>query len=267
MTLPPPQMPPIPDPPPVPATVTPHLDEAQAAKLRGRFRTIGRATKDKAGAAGRSVKEGAGTAGRSVKGRTDIVGQSIAGGVARLYDRAMDAILATPHDVHTRDEAMEMLKGDAESEAVASQVQKLALVLTPIVRRFAVTKKVPGLRRVPAAAIVISTASVAAALRDGVRDVQVVGSYLAGRIELETGRAADPRLVKKATADLYVHPGRPVRITDRKVHAAGLLRVWLTRGFLGWDLSKPATKAIDAVARCDVDRIVREWEALPALPR
>jgi len=46
---------------------------------------------------------------------------------------------------------------------------------------------VPGLRRVPWVLSIVTVANVARAIRQGVREVQVVGSYLAARLHAATG--------------------------------------------------------------------------------
>jgi hypothetical protein len=212
------------------------------------------------------VREALSNAGLRARGTAVGAGRAITDSTIRLYDRAIDSMLATPHRVSSKKEALDLLATRADSEALGSQIQKLAIVLTPVLRRLVAARKIPGLRRVPVAASVITVASVANALRDGVRDVQVVGSYLAGRIEEATGQPADPDLVKKLTVDLYLSPDHRMLVTDRKVKAMALLRKWLASGVFGRDLGKAARKAIEAVSRLDIGRVLASWYAAPALP-
>jgi hypothetical protein len=185
----------------------------------------------------------------------------------KLYDKAIDSMLATPHQVSSRDEALTLLSKEGDTEAVASQIQKLALMLTPIVRRVAATRKVPGVKRIPFAAGAITVASISTAIRSGVRDVQVIGSYLASRVEQVSGRPADPRLVKKLTVDLYLHPGRQPAMHDRRIRLTGLLRTWILKGAFGRDVTKQARKAVGAVEKLDVGAVMRAWSSIPATAR
>src|SRR5262245_16807386 len=62
--------------------------------------------------------------------------------VGALYDRAIDAVLLKPRTIRTADEALEVLKADASwnADGLASQIQKTALIVTPLLRRFRVVR-------------------------------------------------------------------------------------------------------------------------------
>lgn len=185
--------------------------------------------------------------------------------VGGLYDRAVDAVLATPHDVLDQRHALSLLEGHGrESEALGEQITKVALIATPILRKMEVARRftrVPGVKRLPFVMSVTTAASVGASLARGVRDVQVIGSYVASRLEQASGRAPDPQLVKRLTVQLYLSPSTPPRV-DQRIGPARLLRRWLVRGALGRDSKRQAEKAIAAVARLDVDRALASWHAL-----
>ena len=180
--------------------------------------------------------------------------------VGSLYDRAIDAVLGRDDRPVTASQAKKLLKGGAtDQRELADQIQKIAMVATPIIRRLAIVRKVPGVKRAPLVLTVTTTAAVAARLRAGVRDVQVVGSYLASRIEAATGQPADPALVKRAAVELYIKAERPPTLDARRIPLTRLARMWLVRGFLGRDSTKKATKAIDAIDRLDVHRLLHDW--------
>ena len=101
--------------------------------------------------------------------------------------------------------------------------------------------------------LVASTAfSIASTLRAGVREVQVIGSLIAHRIEQETGRPAAPGLVKRLALELYLTPRRTPSTTDRPLPLRRLLQRWLFKGAIGRDTRRAASKALDAAEKLDV---------------
>jgi hypothetical protein len=178
--------------------------------------------------------------------------------VTSLYDRAIDRVLARPYQVATADEARAMLE-DPESidvSAVADQIQQVAIIALPIARRLGMLLKVPGIKKVPWVLSIVTVANVTRAVRQGVREVQVVGSFLASRVEATTGRPPDPDLVKHLTVQLYLSPSRRPSPKEGRVPAGQLLRRWLIYGLVGRTTSKTAVRAIEAVARLDVPALV-----------
>jgi hypothetical protein len=171
--------------------------------------------------------------------------------VTSLYDAALNRVLARPYEVRTADEAKALLdaKGD---DALAPLIERAAVLGAPVARQLLKTKraasvvgKVPGLRRLPFLATIMSVAGAAGLLRRGVRDVQVIGSYLARRFP-----DADPEVLKSLTVQLYLHPRRRPR-PDDPAPTTRLLRAWLVRGVLGRERKANAERALDAVDRLD----------------
>jgi hypothetical protein len=113
--------------------------------------------------------------------------------------------------------------------------------------------------------IASSTASVGIAVRTGVRELQVLASLVAYRLEEETGAPSDPALVKKVTIDLYLKPGRTPNLTDDKLRLARLTRKWVFSGAFGRATSKRAAKALEAAERLDVRELTERWN--DAAPR
>jgi hypothetical protein len=178
--------------------------------------------------------------------------------VTSLYDRAIDWVLARPYRVTTADEARGLLE-DPESidvSAVADQIQQVAIIAIPVARRIGALTKVPGVKKVPWVLSIVTVANLTRAVRQGVREVQVVGSYLASRIEATTGRPPDPDLVKHVTVQLYLSPSRRPSPQEGRVPAARLLRRWLTYGLVGRTTNKTAVRAVDAVERLDVPALL-----------
>jgi len=180
--------------------------------------------------------------------------------VGSLSDRAIDAMLDRGDRPVTASQAKKLLKGGAtDHREIADQIQKIAMVATPVIRRLAIVRRIPGVKRVPLVLTATTTVAVAARLRAGVREVQVIGSYLASRIEAETGRSADPALVKRAAVELCIKPERAPTLDARRIPLTRLARMWLMRGFLGRDSTEKAIKAIDAIDRLDVHGLLHDW--------
>jgi hypothetical protein len=180
--------------------------------------------------------------------------------VTSLYDRVIDRMLARPHQVRTADEARAVLDDPSSIDvsAFADQIQQVAIVALPLVRRIGMVRKVPGVRRVPWVFSLVTLANVTRSIRQGVREVQVIGSYLAARLEAATGAPADPELVKRLTVQLYLSPSRrPHPAPGGRVPALKLLRRWLLYGLVGRTTNKAADRAIEAVERLDVPTLVR----------
>src|SRR6185503_15055249 len=124
--------------------------------------------------------------------------------VGGLFDQLIDRILLSPERVTSAGEGKRLIALDDETEDVADRVQRVAVIATPIVRTLARGSRF--LPRVPWVLVASTTASLVVTLRAGVREVRVLGSLVAYRLEQETGRPADPALVKRLTLSLYLAP-------------------------------------------------------------
>jgi len=183
-----------------------------------------------------------------------------------LYDRAIDRVLARPYEVTTADEARAVLDNpDAiDVSAFADQIQQVALVAMPLVRRVGRLRRVPGVKKVPWVFSIVTITNLTRSIRQGVREVQIIGSYLAARIEHTTGAPPDPDLVKRLTVQLYLSPTRKADPTvPESVEARKLLQRWLFNGILGRTSNKAAVRAIASVERMDVAAVVPAPRPLP----
>jgi hypothetical protein len=185
------------------------------------------------------------------------------GATGRLYDAAIDRVLASHYEIPDAATARRVLDepGGVDVSAVADQIQQLAVVAMPIVRRVAKANKIPGLKKVPVVLSLVTVGNVVRAIRQGVREVQVVASYLAARVAALTGAPPDPALVKRLAVQLYLHPSRPVATTGGRPDMAGLLRRWLLHGLFGRTSSAAAHRAIDAIQRLDLSSVIATLEA------
>ena len=168
----------------------------------------------------------------------------------------IDRILLSSERVTSAAEGKRLVALDDDTEDVADRVQRVAVIATPIVRTLARGSRF--LPRVPWVLVASTTASLVVTLRAGIREVRVLGSLVAQRLEQATGRPADPALVKQLTLELYLSPRRTPSLSGG-LPLAKLVRKWLFRGAIGRDTRKGAWKALDAAERLDVATLEARW--------
>lgn len=178
--------------------------------------------------------------------------------VGGLYDQLIDRILLSPERVTSAADGKRLIALDDDAEDVADRVQRVAVIATPIVRTLARGSRF--LPRVPWVLVASTTASLVVTLRAGVREVRVLGSLVAHRLEQETGRPVDPALVKRLTLSLYLSPRRTPTPAD-DLPLGRLVRKWLFRGAIGKDTRKAAWKALEAAEQLDVATLESRWRS------
>jgi hypothetical protein len=117
------------------------------------------------------------------------------------------------------------------------------------------------LTRVPWVMVGSSSLSIGTSVRTGVREVRVLTSLLAHRLEESTRGPADPRLVEKLAIDLYLNPKRTLDLSDGRLRLVRLTRKWVLSGALGRTTSKRAARALDAAERVDPAAASEQWAA------
>jgi hypothetical protein len=179
--------------------------------------------------------------------------------VGRLVRAAVDRVLLTEDRVTSAAEGRRRLSGQEVDEELAGKVQRVVVLATPVVR---IAARGAKFTRLPWAMIASSSVSVGLAVRTGVREIQVLSSLVAHRIEQATGAAADPRLVEKVAVDLYLDPKRKLDLTNDRLRLVRLTRKWMLLGALGRSTSKRADKALDAADKLDGSDLAARWRAL-----
>jgi hypothetical protein len=182
--------------------------------------------------------------------------------VERLVQTAVDRVLLSEERVTSAAEGRRRLAGREQTEELADKVQKVIALATPVVRMAARGARFARFTRLPWALVASSSISVGIAVRTGVREIQVLSSLVAYRIELATRAPADPRLVEKVAVDLYLNPKRTVDLTNDRLRLVRLTRKWVLLGALGRSTSKRADKALDAADRLDGGELAQRWHAL-----
>ena len=206
----------------------------------------------------RRLRTHAGSAGVGATLATRKAAVALVRAVGDLVDVAVDRVLLTDKRVTSAEEAQRLLAGGEDTEALADTIQRVVVLAVPVVR---VLARGARFTRLPWVMLASSTASMAIAVRSGVRELQVLASLVAYRVERATGAPSDPALVKKAAIDLYLTPKRAPDLGDDRLRLVRLTRTWLLRGALGRTTAKRAAKALTAAERLDGADLAARWES------
>ena len=206
----------------------------------------------------------AASAGRSAGGATLRSGSALVDAVGRLVRAAVDRVLLSDDRVTSAADGKHRLSGQTGTEELADKVQRVVVLATPIVRRVA---RGARFTRIPWVMVASSSVSVGVAVRTGVREIQVLSSLVAHRIEQATGAPADPRLVEKVAVDLYLDPKRTPDLTNDRLRLIRLTRKWVLLGAFGRTTSKRAGKALEAAEKLDGSDLAARWQALRVADR
>jgi hypothetical protein len=201
----------------------------------------------------------AAAAGRTASAATLRSATALVEAVGQLVDAAVARVLLSDDRVTSAADAKNRLRGAAGTEELTDKVQRVVVLATPFVR---VAARGAKFTRLPWAMIASSSVSVGIAVRTGVREIQVLSSLIAFRIEQATGKPADARLVEKVAVDLYLDPKRKVDLTDDRLRLVRLTRKWLLLGTFGRTTTKRAGKALDAAEKIDGTDLAERWNEL-----
>lgn len=179
--------------------------------------------------------------------------------VGRLAEQAIDRALVGNDRVTSAAEGKQLLAGNADTEAFAGNVQRVVVLALPVVRRISHGAR---LTRAPWVMATAGTVSMGFAVRTGARELQVISSLVAHKLEQATGAPGDPKLVKKVAIDLYLDPKRRVELADDRLRLVRLTRKWLFSGAFGRSTSKRTERALDAAERLDAAALSTRWAAL-----
>lgn len=183
----------------------------------------------------------------------EIMTSALVRAAGNLLDDLVDRVLRNEERVATAAEGKLLIAADDGMEEVADRVQRFVAVATPTVR---VLARGARFTRVPWVLVASTAVSLTTTVRAGVREVRVLGSLLAFRLEQVNGAPADPALVKKLAVELYLAPKRKPDVARLDLPLARLARKWLFRGVFGRDTRRTAEKALDAAEQLDLDRLL-----------
>jgi hypothetical protein len=198
------------------------------------------------------------SAGRGATAATRKAVGALVDAVGALADTAIDRVLLTDERVTSAAEAKQLLAKEADTEELADRIQRVVVLAVPVVRLLA---RGARFTRVPWVMVASSSVSIGLSVKAGVRELQLLASLVASRLELATGAPPDPALVKKVAIDLYLHPGRVPDPADDRLRLVRLTRTWVLRGAFGRNTARRAAKAFDAAEKLDGQELATRWGA------
>ncbi len=175
--------------------------------------------------------------------------------VGSLADSAIDRVLVTGERVTSAAEGRALLAGETETEALADNIQRVVVLAVPVVRTVA---RGARFTRVPWVMIASTTVAVGLAVRNGVRELQVLTALVAHRLETSTQAPVDPALVRRVAIELYLDPKHEPDLGDH-LRLPRLTRRWVLSGALGRNTSKQTAKALTAAERIDARALLARY--------
>jgi hypothetical protein len=187
----------------------------------------------------------------------------------RMVDSALDRVFNEPFDVHTEDDFERVMTEHhvAMSFATAGTLAAFVERALPVAKLSTKAGK-----KLPMPAIKYTLAAIPIALqlgssvRHGVRELQVIASYLIHRLR-EAGVEPRRGLVSALALSIALDPERrpDVGLTPGRA-GAGLARQWILRS-MGKQSAKALTRRahadVAAVDRLDLRAVSKEWEVRP----
>ena len=183
----------------------------------------------------------------------EVMTSALVRAVGNLLDDLVERVLRTDQRVATSAQGKLLIAADDGLEDAADRVQRLVAVATPAVR---VLARGARFTRVPWVLVASTAVSLTTTVRAGVRELRVLSSLLAHRLEQATGARPDPALVTKLAVELYLAPKRRPDVTTLDLPLAQLTRKWLLRGVFGRDTRRAAEKALNAAEQLDLDSVL-----------
>ncbi len=175
--------------------------------------------------------------------------------VGSLVEATVDRVVMTGERVTSAAEGRRLLAGEAETEALADNIQRVVVLAVPVLRTVA-----QGARftRVPWVMVASTSVAVGLAVRTGVRELQVLTALVAYRLETVSRLPADPALVRRVALELYLDPKHEPDLGDQ-FRLTRLARRWALSGALGRDTSKQTAKALAAAEKLDARAMLARY--------
>jgi hypothetical protein len=201
--------------------------------------------------------------------------------VGELVDTGLDRVYAQPLEIGSADEAVALLTELGDEGGGREQTRRVAGILAaagPVMARLArgtgAVAKVAGVgaKVFPSGRMftvgttaVLASIRIGTSARIGVRELQVLASYLMARLRA-AGLPVDRDLVEQVTVQAYVQPGATPRLRPGARRGfAGLARFWAARGFKAPSPAKQAQlhrRRVEAIERLDLPALVADWRRL-----
>ncbi|MGH9024791.1 MAG: hypothetical protein ACRDWD_01535 [Acidimicrobiia bacterium] len=192
-----------------------------------------------------------------------------------FVDRALDTVFTDPFDVSSSEEAVRLMAEPPPESALLSSIPTVAALAArggAMYRKFRAARSASSAAGGPAgiSVMLLTAAGVAAvtrlltAVRWGLRDVQVMGSYLATKSRND-GVALESGLARTLTISAYLDSRRHAGLDYANVRGVGaLVGSWSTQTIANRSESttrKRAQERIDALGRYDLPALADQWKA------
>ena len=186
--------------------------------------------------------------------------------VVRAIETALDRLLEAPLDIRSGPEALAAINPSDPAVAAAPVVRRaaewgVARVAGRLGARWG--GKVAGRVAVPVTVAV----EYGLAARDGIRELQVLGSFLMNRLRVE-GLPVDPELVRRTVLAVYLDPTtRPDLRMPAHRRALRVARRWAidTLPLSGRRRMAATRRRVDTIAGLYLSVLVEDWARVTAL--
>jgi hypothetical protein len=183
-----------------------------------------------------------------------------------MADAALDRVFAEPFDIHSEDDFERVMT----EHHVAVSFATVGALAGFVERALPVAKlSTKAGKKIPVPAIKYTLAAIPIAMqlgnavRHGIREIQVIASYLIHRLR-EAGVEPRRGLVSALALSIYLDPERRPDLSVTPSRAgAGLARAWIMRSMRKEStkvLTRRARAEIAAVNRLDLRSVSKEWE-------
>jgi hypothetical protein len=179
-------------------------------------------------------------------------------------NRALDRAVSARFDVPDADAAYASLESKTTDTSIISEAL-LARIVGGLITKFAFLRRIPwlaGRSNAWLAGAVVAANRTRVAVARGLREVQVIASYVASRAQRD-GAEIDDRYLRAVTLAVYIDPRKRVDFRYRgRRGAAALARKWALGVWRTGPTSRDAVREwLRVVDSLDLTTLRKEWDA------
>ncbi len=181
-----------------------------------------------------------------------------------MLNRAVDRAVAARFDVPDGEAVQRALENEQSADSSIANDAAVTTVVTGLVARFGVLRRIPGLAgrsNAWIAGAVLAGTRTRHVVRRGLREVQVLASYLAGRAGREEVEL-DDRLLRTLTVAVYLDPTKKVDFRYRGKRAgAALAGQWAAKALRTGPAPASIVRSwVNAIDRLPLADLTTEWD-------